>query len=160
MIQSGLIQQDEYMVLAVSNQGLGNSSQPNTAGVKGRKTIHYRIGNAEMHREMKLSSRLNQVGSAVEDYELFRDPGLRPPAPYLINTHTGCPLFFEHRLDPRVFPPPDALPHGFGLWGAGSTLDRKAVSRLRFVLAAPPAIAEAISLHRYAPVAACPGKSW
>ena len=45
------------MVSAVSSQGLGNSPQPlipPASKPKGRKSIHYRIDSATLHKEMKL----------------------------------------------------------------------------------------------------------
>ena len=44
------------MVPAISSQGPGNSSQPlipPATKSKRRKSIHYRTGNATLHREMK-----------------------------------------------------------------------------------------------------------
>ena len=60
----------------VSNQGLGNSSQPLTPPAtkpKGREVIHYRRGSTTPHKEMTIFP-LNQVYNAVEDYGLFPRP--------------------------------------------------------------------------------------
>ena len=67
------------MVLAVSNQVLGNSSQPLTpltAKPGRRKTILYRIDSATPHKETKPPLPTNQLDNAVKDHEPLPRPWL------------------------------------------------------------------------------------
>ena len=41
------------MVPAVTNQALGNDSQPLPPATKGRRVIHYRIDGATLHKKVK-----------------------------------------------------------------------------------------------------------
>ena len=91
------------MVPAVPNQDLGNSLQsPKLSAIelKGRKAIYYQLDSAMLYKEMKL---LNQVGNAVEGYELFPRPWFKTVGTILTFWLLKCFGFFQITF-PAVFP--------------------------------------------------------